>query len=51
MGKLESQLQETGFVNKRESDESQDRYSEMCAKYDKQVRELRTQINMKGKDL
>jgi predicted nucleic acid-binding Zn-ribbon protein len=23
----------------------------MCAKYDKQIRELRTQINMKGKDL
>jgi hypothetical protein len=44
-------MQETGFVNKREGEEFQDRYQEMCAKYDKQIRELRTQINMKGKDL
>ena len=49
--KLESQLQESGFVHKRESEEVQDRYQEMCSKYDKQVREMRTQINLKGKDI
>ena len=49
--KLESQLQEQGFAYKRDSEEAQDRYQEMCSKYDKQIREMRTQINLKGKDI
>lgn len=44
-------MQELQFQHKKETDDAQERYSEMCSKYDKQIRELRTQINLKGKDV
>lgn len=44
-------MQEQVFNNKREYEAGQERYQEMVNNYDKQVRELRAQVNMKGKDL
>mmetsp|Transcript_36983 Transcript_36983/g.56659 ORF Transcript_36983/g.56659 Transcript_36983/m.56659 type:complete len:82 (+) Transcript_36983:992-1237(+) len=51
MEKVESQMHEMKFQHKKEADDATDRYQHMCNSYDKQIRELRTQVNMKGKDL
>lgn len=49
--KVESQIQEQVFSHKREYEAGQERYQDMVNNYDKQVRELRAQANLKVKDI
>ena len=49
--KVESQIQEQVFNHKREYEAGQERYQDMVNNYDKQIRELRAQANLKAKDL
>ena len=54
MSKLErneSLMKEMQFQHKKDIDEANDRLQDMSSKYEKQIRELRTQISMKGKDI
>lgn len=44
-------MQEKGFTHKKEIESAQDRYQDMVANNDKQIRELRAQVNLKGKDI
>jgi outer membrane protein TolC len=39
------------FSHKKETEGAQDRYQEMVSGYDKQIREMRAQVSLKGKDL
>ena len=49
--KVEAQIQEQVFSHKREYEAGQERYQDRVNNYDKQVRELRAQANLKGKDI
>lgn len=49
--KNESLMKEMQFQQKKDIDEANDRLQDVSSKYEKQIRELRTQISMKGKDI
>lgn len=44
-------MQDLEFTHKKDCDEANDRADLIQTKYEKQIRELRTQISMKNKDV
>ena len=49
--KNESLMKEMQFQHKKDIDDANERLQDVSSKYEKQIRELRTQISMKGKDI